>query len=853
MCFRILRRIFEMSSFNIGFVTSYAENAYPGASFEWISVLADEINEAAGMVGISPGAIAGIMAEERKDYGKSLLRSWIGDFIAEYEVDLPELDNLENFNDRPEDEFQEFIASVIIPKVRDHSSWESELAAVNALYSDINYKPSLHEQLQHPSFIDVGYGNFRIRKAVHLMENNPVLSAQLGLDKYTNDYALLVNNMLDPDSDVTAKLYAMYLIEAENWYKANSAYGSNWDSLPVEFKDALLVTFVNLGQTQMENLRNEKESKNDALGYQPVPALGTGGGINHLVNSASIGDALGLSGYGAKVSAISGIESLAQTQTLEGLAARYALLNLRPVILPNIDYSTVNQQHELDLYNETTKLGELTPSWIADRALFLNAKGIYDLSGREDNIVDGNGISNSIINLKDVNLDIHLTLQPSVISSDTDIKTFSFGGRLNDVLIGDNGNDRIYGLGGDDKLNGLKGHDVLDGGAGVDELTGGEGADVLKGGQGKDVYVFDGNFGRDIVIDSDGSGTIAIDGITLSSVKQTVKDGIAHRDSTNTVEVIKFDEGGSTSLLVTSLTNRDNSIHIKNWKEGELGINLAEFEPEEVASVKHVSGTGANDALYAERGKYLDDRGMEQIGNYVASEIHGGEGKDYIAGSYGADRLYGDGGNDWITAESIHFIIPEDPLPSTRGDDYIDGGEGDDVITGRAWSGAEWHGGDGKDMLLANVHMNIGETQADINNDNKSDDIVRWSDLLNHLISGFKIYEELQGDINLYTMSAWAGVEPGTYTGNSALGNGWTYEFVFTDPEPLHDPAETKGSGISLYSYIKASKNSEFNYSNPNVNDYNYCMSLCLKASQQKVLSIQPTLIYLVIRAMICS
>jgi hypothetical protein len=148
MCFRILRRVFEMSSFNIGFVTSYAEKAYPGASFEWISGLADEIKEAAGMVGVSPGAIAGIMAEERKDYGKSvksLLRSWIGDFIAEYEVDLPELDKLENFNDRPEDEFQEFIASVIIPKVRDHASWESELAAVNALYSDINYKPSLHE------------------------------------------------------------------------------------------------------------------------------------------------------------------------------------------------------------------------------------------------------------------------------------------------------------------------------------------------------------------------------------------------------------------------------------------------------------------------------------------------------------------------------------------------------------------------------------------------------------------------------------------------------------------------------------------------------------------------------------
>lgn len=86
----------------------------------------------------------------------------------------------------------------------------------------------------------------------------------------------------------------------------------------------------------------------------------------------------------------------------------------------------------------------------------------------------------------------------------------------------------------------------------------------------------------------------------------------------------------------------------KNCKEGELGINLAQFEPKEITGLKQVSGIGAKDALYAERGKYLNDTGIEQIGNHVASEIHGGESKDYIAGSYGADRLCGDGGNDAI-------------------------------------------------------------------------------------------------------------------------------------------------------------------------------------------------------------
>ena len=67
-----------MNSFDIGFVVSSAEKAYPDASFEWIRGLARRIIDVASMVGVSPGAIAGIMAEERKDYDRSVARSVIG-------------------------------------------------------------------------------------------------------------------------------------------------------------------------------------------------------------------------------------------------------------------------------------------------------------------------------------------------------------------------------------------------------------------------------------------------------------------------------------------------------------------------------------------------------------------------------------------------------------------------------------------------------------------------------------------------------------------------------------------------------------------------------------------------------
>src|SRR5690606_21524568 len=81
-----------------------------------------------------------------------------------------------------------------------------------------------------------------------------------------------------------------------------------------------------------------------------------------------------------------------------------------------------------------------------------------------------------------------------------------------DAFIGGNGNDRMYGMGGNDVLQGMKGNDYLEGGTGDDTLDGGEGNDTLIGGNGDDHYIFTGNFGRDNIIDSDGSGTVNIDG-----------------------------------------------------------------------------------------------------------------------------------------------------------------------------------------------------------------------------------------------------------------------------------------------------------------------------------------------------
>lgn len=75
------------------------------------------------------------------------------------------------------------------------------------------------------------------------------------------------------------------------------------------------------------------------------------------------------------------------------------------------------------------------------------------------------------------------------------------GGGGADDLSGGTGADRLYGEGGADDLRGGTGDDRLDGGSGRDRLDGGRGSDVLAGGAGADVFIFEGRFGRDRVMD----------------------------------------------------------------------------------------------------------------------------------------------------------------------------------------------------------------------------------------------------------------------------------------------------------------------------------------------------------------
>ena len=91
------------------------------------------------------------------------------------------------------------------------------------------------------------------------------------------------------------------------------------------------------------------------------------------------------------------------------------------------------------------------------------------------------------------------------------------GGIGADVLRGGQGEDVLIGGAGNDILNGGEGRDILHGGADNDTLDGGADNDQLLGGAGADTYNFTGQFGNDTVLDSDGQGSLKIDGATLVS------------------------------------------------------------------------------------------------------------------------------------------------------------------------------------------------------------------------------------------------------------------------------------------------------------------------------------------------
>lgn len=135
------------------------------------------------------------------------------------------------------------------------------------------------------------------------------------------------------------------------------------------------------------------------------------------------------------------------------------------------------------------------------------------------------------------------------------------GSSGDDTLTGGAGDDTLYAGADDDHLNGGAGNDALIGGGGRDRLEGGGGDDFLLGGAGADVFLWTGNFGRDVVRDF----TSGLDRLDFSN----------HADITSLSQLMIEQTGAHTAI--TRVTGEADRILLANVDAADVSASDFDF------------------------------------------------------------------------------------------------------------------------------------------------------------------------------------------------------------------------------------------------------------------------------------
>lgn len=265
----------------------------------------------------------------------------------------------------------------------------------------------------------------------------------------------------------------------------------------------------------------------------------------------------------------------------------------------------------------------------------------------------------------------------------------SDAGNSKDLLIGnEDGNELIAGE-GDDFLYGNAGNDRLDGGSGKDILNGGKDSDTLIGGTGYDRYVIEGS---DTVEDSDGEGILTDKtGRHISGMLQKREDGtyISRSDSITSAS-------GSTDLTLT-LTD-GSSVTIKNYQDGDLGIQL--FEEEALPTQFDRTIVGDLQPIDFDPNTAGVQTRTDDLGNVIVDASKPEPGRnDGFHDSAGNDLIKGLGGNDNI----FSWRGGNDQIEGGDGDDWMIGGMGKDIVIGGAGRDVLVEGGDDDKLYADNV------------------------------------------------------------------------------------------------------------------------------------------------------
>ena len=200
-----------------------------------------------------------------------------------------------------------------------------------------------------------------------------------------------------------------------------------------------------------------------------------------------------------------------------------------------------------------------------------------------DNIIDSAGIDT----LNFANLDTPIIINLVSNSIINGINNINLTNSIIENIIGGLGHDIIQG----NSVN-----NSLLGGLGNDSLNGDLGNDQLNGGAGHDTYIFGNNWGKDLIIDSEGNDTVDLSAVIVD--------------------------------LNIKLTYSSSSIQISN------GNNSIGWSNDSIENV--ISGSG-NDYI---------------IGSLDNNIIKGGAGNDSILAGVGHDSIWGGAGNDILKGET---------------------------------------------------------------------------------------------------------------------------------------------------------------------------------------------------------
>jgi Ca2+-binding RTX toxin-like protein len=202
---------------------------------------------------------------------------------------------------------------------------------------------------------------------------------------------------------------------------------------------------------------------------------------------------------------------------------------------------------------------------------------------------------------------------------------------------GNGGNDIITGSSFADDLRGGSGNDTLTGGDGDDTLTGGAGNDTLHGGNDNDTIVVSGTDGQNDIVDG---------GLGIDSILATGSGAVTLAGFDATSSSIETWQGNGQGVLGTGAANTFDFSGLTT-----------------VSGLAFVNGGGGNDSI---TGSSFDDDLRGGSGN---DTLNGGEANDTLTGGAGSDTLHGGNGNDT-------FVIS-----GTDGqNDIFDGGLGTDRI-----------------------------------------------------------------------------------------------------------------------------------------------------------------------------